>query len=490
MSTPFTQPSKYKISQTYNPSFPSDLNQGYTFYQEESQNISNGLYYETLIGHLIVNKLATKIVGKGLTPMASPELSILGWSDEQIKKFCSQAEALYRLIANEKSFDWYNQDPIDQLQKKAIKMIFNTGDILLHIGFRKKNGEVVPFVQLISGKLVKNPGLIEDTKECVGGVYRNAKGQAIAYSVMVVGDYLEDTYEFKKVYKYNQTTGREEYDLITLDSPESGLVRGIPRLTTSKDDILQISKLKEVHLTKAVIQSLFSVVIEKDVQKTEETTPFKDRVLASAMPKDQTTEVDEAREPIILQPGNVIELENGEKMKAVETALQSSDFIETLKMELSLVASNAGISYEELVGMFSSSYSASRATINESEKTYADLRNEFINKFLNPIWRLIIDYGVLTGQIEAPGYYDSDLMRKAIYGVTWTGVNPTQVDPTKDVKAYAEAISNGLCTHEYATRMLYGLDFEEVAERLKDEKEKFSQGINNGETQNGTNNGE
>ena len=102
MSTPFIQPSKYKISQTYNPSFPSDLNQGYTFYQEESQNISNGLFYETLIGHLIVNKLATKIVGKGLTPMASPELSILGWSDEQIKKFCSQAEALYRLIANEK----------------------------------------------------------------------------------------------------------------------------------------------------------------------------------------------------------------------------------------------------------------------------------------------------------------------------------------------------------------------------------------------------
>ena len=152
-------------------------------------------------------------------------------------------------------------------------------------------------------------------------------------------------------------------------------------------------------------------------------------------------------------------------------------------MELSLVASNAGISYEELVGMFSSSYSASRATINESEKTYADLRNEFINKFLNPIWRLIIDYGVLTGQIEAPGYYESDLMRKAIYGVTWTGVNPTQVDPTKDVKAYAEAISNGLCTHEYATRMLYGLDFEEVAERLKDEKEKFSEGINNGEKQ-------
>ena len=31
--------------------------------------------------------------------------------------------------------------------------------------------------------------------------------------------------------------------------------------------------------------------------------------------------------------------------------------------------------------------------------------------------------------------------------------------------------------------MLYGLDFEEVAERLKDEKEKFSKGIKDGEKQ-------
>ena len=74
--------------------------------------------------------------------------------------------------------------------------------------------------------------------------------------------------------------------------------------------------------------------------------------------------------------------------------------------------------------------------------------------------------------------------------ITQEALKKVRTEAQKYVKAYAEAISNGLCTHEYATRMLYGLDFEEVAERLKDEKEKFSQGINNGETQNGTNNGE
>lgn len=477
MSTPFQQPSKYKISQSYSPSFPKDLNNSYTWYQNEAQNISNGLYYETLIGHLIIDKLATKIIGKGLIPMASPEISLLGWTEDQVKNFCSQAEALYRLIANEKSFDWYNQDAISQLQQKAIKMIFNSGDLLLHLGFRKKNGQSVPYVQLISGRLVQNPGQVQDTKNLVGGVYRNNKGQPVAYSVMVVGEYLEDTYEFKKVYKYNLTTGREEFDLITLDSSESGVVRGIPRLTTAKDDILQISKLKELHLTKAVIQSLFTVVIEKDVQKTEESISFKDRVLASAMPQNEAEQVDESKEAVILNSGNVVELEPGEKMKAIETALQSNDFSTALESLLSLVAANAGLSYEELLGKYNSSYSASRATINDSEKTYSKIRDEFISKFLNPIWQLVIDYGVLSGQIDAPGYFDSELIRKAIYGVTWTGVNPTQVDPTKDVKAYTEAIDSGLCTHEYASKMLYGLDFEEVAERLKIEKEMMDENV-------------
>ena len=58
--------------------------------------------------------------------------------------------------------------------------------------------------------------------------------------------------------------------------------------------------------------------------------------------------------------------------------------------------------------------------------------------------------------------------------VSWTGVTPPQVDPTKEVKAYIDAVNAGLCTREHAVRSLYGFDFEEVAERLADEKEMLA----------------
>ena len=64
--------------------------------------------------------------------------------------------------------------------------------------------------------------------------------------------------------------------------------------------------------------------------------------------------------------------------------------------------------------------------------------------------------------------------RKALLSVSWTGVTPPQVDPTKEVKAYIDAVNAGLCTREHAVRSLFGFDFEEVAERLADEKEMLA----------------
>ena len=127
-----------------------------------------------------------------------------------------------------------------------------------------------------------------------------------------------------------------------------------------------------------------------------------------------------------------------------------------------------------MLNSYNASFSASRATINSSEKLYKTMRDEFSKKVCNPVYEMIVDYGIMAGLIEAPGYFDSELKKRAILTCTWTGATPTQVDPVKEVNAYALAISNGLCTREYASRNLYGLDFDEVAERLRKEQETIT----------------
>ena len=95
----------------------------------------------------------------------------------------------------------------------------------------------------------------------------------------------------------------------------------------------------------------------------------------------------------------------------------------------------------------------------------------------------MIEFGILSGGIDCPEWDGlSAIERKALLSVTWTGVTPPQVDPTKEVKAYIEAVKAGLCSREHAVRSLFGFDFEEVAERLKEEAEMLS-GANAGTQQ-------
>ncbi|MGN0906749.1 MAG: phage portal protein, partial [Bullifex sp.] len=332
MGTAYRPTARYKLTENYNPYLPKNPNFGYTGDQESSQNVASGLYFENIVGHIIVNKLVNKVIGKGLTPMSAPDVTYLGWTKEQGRKFSAQAESLYRLLCNDPSIDWSGKDTILQLQRKALRMIFISGDVLLHIGFHKRKGKVVPYIQLINGRLVSNPGSMADTKTMIGGVYFNEAGKETGYSILETGTNLEDTMSYRKVNKYNTKTGRMDFDLITIDLPEAGMVRGVPLLTPLRDDVLQTDKLKEVHLTKAIIQSLFSVAIEKDETEAPEEIPsFKERIAGSISADSNQVETMVAdSEPVTLGSGQVVELEPGEKMKTVETAMQSDDFATTM----------------------------------------------------------------------------------------------------------------------------------------------------------------
>ena len=77
MSTPYRQSAKYKLTENYHPYYPKNPNFDYTGNQDFSQNAAVGLYYENLVGHILINKLVNKVIGKGLTPMSAPDVTFL-----------------------------------------------------------------------------------------------------------------------------------------------------------------------------------------------------------------------------------------------------------------------------------------------------------------------------------------------------------------------------------------------------------------------------
>lgn len=472
MSTAYSMTRRNKLSGNYHPFFPSDPNMGYSFYQNDAQQTSEGLYRENTIGKLLCDSLTRYVIGKGLTPMSAPESDILGWDEERLSKFRKQSEAYWRVVTEDVNFDYYGKETFKQLQKIGFLNILVAGDTLQHNGFRRLiNGDVVPFVQVISGRMVTQE-CNEDTLSSTGGVLIDkSTGKEVGYTIRVISDNRDETGAIKRVRRFNNL-GRLEFNLISLGKTDPSLVRGIPLLTTLRDDILDFDKYKSNHLAQSAIQSLFTAFIEKSEDAKEGNMSFKDKLAFGAGEGDVSA--DERK--VDLGAGYVVELEPGEHVNLVQRQAQGDDFEAYSKTVIGIMASALGMSYEVVMNSYTASFSASRASISGAEKNFAILREEFAEKFCKPVWRMVIEHGILSGEIECDEWETlSTVKRKALFATTWTGVTPPQVDPAKEVNAYALAVQNGLCTREYAIRMLYGMDFEEVAERLEAERQMLPQ---------------
>ena len=449
--------------------FPLDPNQGYSWTQGKMNSESEMLYSYNAIGKTMVDMMVRRVIGEGLTPMCSPESDILGWTPERLDEFKRQAEAFWRITTGSADYDYYGKDNYRDLEKIACKMALKDGDFLAHWGYRKlKNGLVVPYVQVISGKAVRSPNNI-DTKKIIGGVeIDQTTGREVAYHLVVTDEYLNETSNKKRVSR-RTSKGRLEYDLIQLQKTDASMVRGIPILMCVRDVILDVYSYMKNHVVQSATQSIFTLFIEKANDSSDVTSSFAERLAQSGA----NTQEDETGVPVVdLAAGNVVSLEEGEHANPVQRQALGDDFNAYMKSVIGLVASSLGMSYEVAMSTYDASFSASRASINATDINFSIIRREFSEKFCTPTWNQIIEYGILTGNIDCPEWESLTAMqRKALMGVTWTGVKSPQVDPTKEVSAYETAINMGICSKEYATRQLFGLDYEEVQERIKAEME-------------------
>ena len=246
------------------------------------------------------------------------------------------------------------------------------------------------------------------------------------------------------------------------------MVRGIPLLMSVRDVIKDVVSYMKNHVLQSATQTMFTLFIERALDAPESTSTFAEKMAQSGAVINE----DELGSPVFtLGAGNVITLEDGEHANPVQRQAMGDDFNSYMKATIGLIASSLGMSYEVAMSTYDASFSASRASINATDINFSIMRREFSEKFCTPTWKQVTEYGILSGEIDCPEWESlSAIQRKALMGVTWTGVKSPQVDPTKEVKAYIEAVNAGLCSREQAVRALFGFDFDEVAERIAEEK--------------------
>ena len=124
---------------------------------------------------------------------------------------------------------------------------------------------------------------------------------------------------------------------------------------------------------------------------------------------------------------------------------------------------------------FSPGPSASRAALLEAWKRFQSSRQWLAREFCQPVYEQFLTEAVALGRIEAPGFLEDPVLRRAWCGADWNGPAQGMLDPTKEVQAAQQRVENGFSTREEETIGLTGGNFKRNAKQLKRENQMLKE---------------
>ncbi|MGL6121066.1 MAG: phage portal protein [Fusobacteriaceae bacterium] len=428
-------------------------------------------YMGSMIGSAAVKKIRTNVIGTGLELKSNINNIFLKESDENIKKYETQIEELWRIWAESTECDFKRFSNFAQLQSTAMLSLLIDGDIFALLVYEEnKNGLFELKVNLIDSARVKTPPSQCGNKNIQNGIKLDNYGRM--ESIYILKDESSITYD--EISVIGEKSGRKNV-LILFEKERPDQVRGVPLVMSALEGISQIGKFTEAELMNAAVSALFSVFIETDPKLDDET---------ETNPIDNV-EVEEDLDGDVnfkLGSGNIMNLPPGKKISFADPQRPNAKFDGFVTAVMKQIGASLEIPFEVLLNAFNSNYSASRAALMEVWKMYSMRRKWFVNDFCQPIFEEWLDEAVAKKYISLPGYETNILKRKAYQSSKWFGPTQGQLDPSKEVKAAVEKINNNLSTVEQETAVLNGGNSDKNFEIRKQEaiKEKEIDEIKNG----------
>ena len=456
---------------------------------------SADLAINTPVGTAAINTSTTHTVGAGLNVFPRPKFQILGISAEDARAWARKVRAEFDLWADSKDCDIYRKNNLYDMQSIAYQGYLTDGDSFA--AFRRKPATPdMPYtlrLQLIEGNRVSNPlttstyatgdptgveALNSDNgNRILNGVEIDTDGAIVAYWVsnQVPGEPVSSLLTtWARVEAYGKRTSIPNVLQISNDTrPEQ--YRGVPYLAPVIETLKQVYRYTNAELTSAIIKSYFALF-------------FTEAVTNSGSLNDMLADngVDDPTEPVVdvseynLGPGTLNALPKGVDVKSVDASNAQSTFEVFSTQLIKQVGAALNQPYEVLMKNFNSSYSASRAAMLQAWEEYKLRRKWFARDFCQPIYEVWLMEAVATGRIEAPGFFDDPLIRKAWCNADWFGPTMSILDPVKDMNGSTLRVENGVSTREREAAEMTGTDLEENIAQLAFEKqlmEKYGMGL-------------
>lgn len=432
---------------------------------------SRDLFMNTPLATGALKTIRTNVTGAGLRLNAQIDYEYLGLTEEEADEWETTAEREFELWSESLMCDAMQMHDFYELQQLAFLSFLMSGEVFTLLPYRSNPQNPYGLrVQLIEADRVTSPP--GNNPNIINGVELGKYGEVVAYhfSKQHPLSLSSGKNDWVRVEKFGKKTGRQNVlHLMESERPEQR--RGVPILAPVIESLKQLDRYTEAELMAALVSSLFTVFIETEDAENDG-PPFVD----SIPEQEQVDSEDETSYE--MAPGSIIALSEGEKANVANPARNNASFDPFVVSICRQIGSALELPYELLLKHFTSSYSASRGALLEAWKMFKMRREWIAKRFCQPIYEEFLTEAVLLGRIQAPGFFNDPMIRKAYCKAEWNGPSQGQLDPLKEVNAAIKRVENGFSTRTKETVELTGGDFwRNHLLRIREEKARRESGL-------------
>lgn len=448
---------------------------------------ARALYMSAPLATSAIKSLRTYVVGKGLHLHVKIDNDDLGMTPEQAAEWGRNVEKEFELWAESPAAaDVRGQHDFYELQQLALTAWKMSGDAFCL--FRQgKPSMFNPYrlrLQLLEadristeGSLTGDSALNYATAKNGNRVYDGVEidkdtGAIVAY--YIASEYPSEmtTLKWERIEKYGSFTGMPNI-LHLMDAERPEQLRGVPFITPVMESIMQLSRYLQAESMAALLETCFGGYIESAA--TDGLIVGTPSVGVENGEEEEDEGIERDLEALAPEPGGgIYQLLPGEKITFNDPKRPGTQFDPFTSCLAKYIGAALEIPADVLMKSYNSSYSASRAAIQDFWKMVDMTRDWFASDFCGQVYAEWLTEAVASGRVDAPGFFTDPRRRKAWLGHEWTGSAMPHLDPVKEASAMQTMTANGWLTHKQATTQLNGGDWEKNIAELQKEAEKMA----------------
>lgn len=428
-----------------------------------------------------IDEAVASLVGTGLRLNLQPDWEELGWPQEVAQEWARRVERRFQSWAdNPVESDLTQRFTVHQQVIAATKLYYGTGEMLARIATKPK-----PFARSLTKLNVLHPVLIsretDISRGLRNGVFLDEDGAPLA--LLIRQKNVLTGIEQEKIYRLRDDYGRPAMVHVYEGAP--GQVRGITPMAPVLKVVRQYDQLADATLTATLLQTIFAATLTSNpglsgdsfaaLATTDENGGQVNALEAyMGMKGDwyKNTKID------LGIHGRIAHLFPGEQLDFKGVQNPSSLYEPFSNGLLREVARCLCITFEQLTGNYTqATYSSVRMATSNMWQIIMARRANMPARIYQAVFEAWLEEEIAEGRTPCVvnGRHGLDAFlanRAALCRGAWRGPAKPTADDQKTANAQKTKLTMGVTTLE-AESAEYGMDWEDVAEQQKRERDLY-----------------